>query len=181
MSTIPSTKHMSYAAAITYRNKHKNNQIRVVTDINKSQSRLSMNDDINPNWCFSTAFGTGTYGTCFQLYCLHCVKCGNYIERGNYINHSFNLNDKCRLLKYIYCDDLNHHNISRGISLNIYVDKMIVLHNEYDNRPHHTFWNTPNNRHRFLYLALLAKLFHKNSRLCDMRKLISDYLGLIEW
>ena len=72
---------------------------KVINVIDNAYSKKQSNEDNSPIWFFC-----GNYESS-QFQAMNCILCSNYIMS----NISF---DPKRKLKRIYCDDLEHHNLT---------------------------------------------------------------------
>jgi hypothetical protein len=102
-------KVYSYKEVLTYQLLHKEGIQKVKKIIEESQTRYSMSKfdehyNDSPQWCFSLKENIKS----IQFQCINCILCGGYIERMSYSKDL----DLLRLIKNIYCNDINHHCIT---------------------------------------------------------------------
>lgn len=149
----------SYKEALIHRLLHKEGIQKVNKLIEDAQTRYSMSkydedENNSPQWCF------GTNGIQFQ--CINCILCSGYIERSSWTCHS---KDPIRLIKNIYCDDINHHSITNrnnGIKI---IKKLLKIYDISKNES-------------YLYHASLEALILNNDRLHTFYAIFIEFLGI---
>ena len=126
----------------------------VVQTINNSQSRKSIQDDENPIWCFSSE------PYIFQMQSKICIVCGNYIQIWNYFEFDIE-----RKIKYIYCNNLHHHDAANMLLAFKLVKDLLKL-----------YYNT--NLKRFLYRAALYCILYLKPKLHTFTQILCEYIGI---
>lgn len=154
-------KSYSYKEALTYRLFHKEGIHKINKIIEESQTRYSMskyNEDDNdsPKWCY----GIGDKKKSLQFQCMNCIICGGYIERMSYPKNL----DPYRLIKNIYCNNNNHHNITN--KKNDILNIKILLKN----------FDVSKHKH-YLYHASIREIMIKDHRLNIFYDIFIAYVG----
>ena len=170
---------ISYREALTYRLLHKEGIQKINKIIEKSQTRYSMSkydedDNDSPQWYFSFievreydsplewCFSLKENFHSLQLQCINCILCGGYIERFSYPNK---FNDPKRLIKYIYCDNINHHSITNKKNQILHIKTLLKNYDISKHRSH-------------LYHASLKSIMLLDIRLDIFYEIFIEYLGI---
>jgi hypothetical protein len=164
-----SFKTPSYAKILMYRVIHKEVMEEVNNIIKDGMTRKSLNRDDNGlvcgiqerkkyysplEWCFGSGFKT------IQLQPVNCALCGGYIQTYFRFSH-----DKFRMIKYIYCDDLIHHNRQNRIDDILRIKELLLLYQKTRHKP-------------YLYRASLHATISENRILDQFSRILSEYIGL---
>ena len=155
----------SYKEALIHRLLHKEGIDKINKIIQTSHTRYSIskyNEDENdsPQWCFSINQIINQTKN-LQLQCINCILCGGYIERMSYSTFS----DPLRLIKNIYCNDINHHNMSNKKNDIIFIKELLKLFYETKHMP-------------YLYHASLRSILIKDTRLDFTYDIMIKYIGI---
>lgn len=149
---IKKYKPISYLQALLYRVEHKKCIDKIISVIRESQTRFSMNKDLeghddSSRWCFGVCDEKYT-----QIQCVNCYICGEYIESSFY-------------LPKIYCRSLDHHDLVEIKNRIFYIKKNL---NYFDITKHKSY----------LYRASLDAIILKDLRLIIFYKDFLAYIGI---
>ena len=149
----------SYKEALIYRRLHKEGIQKVNKLVENAQTRYSSSkydedENDSPQWCFGI--------NKIQFQCINCILCSGYIERFSYTYHS---KDPIRLIKNIYCDDIEHHRITNRKNGIKHIKSLLK---QYDISKYEFY----------LYGASLTALILNNDRLHTFYEIFKEFLGI---